>query len=171
MIRYTLMLATALAACSPTPAPPAATAEYKQAVEIAPATPKTLEALNEAHDWQHEPGEALNTAWNAGVVALLGKMSRPDIIAAVNAAGFACIYGEAHEDYPDPAAQCTRSFATRSCQMDWEIFSTADKGMVDEVDGSFRRDCVGTDDDWPDKVVSEIDKQLAPPTLPEAPKP
>lgn len=169
MIRYALMLATALAACSPAPAPTPEPAPAPPAAAV--VAPADLKALEAAHDWQHEPGEALNTAWNAGVVALLGEMSRPDIIAAVNAAGFACIYGEAHEDYPDPAAQCTRSFATRSCQMDWEIFSTADKGMVDEVDGSFKRDCVGTADDWPDKVVSEIDSQLAPPTLPEAPKP
>lgn len=169
MIRYALMLATALAACSPTPAPTPEPAPAPPAATV--VAPTDLKALEAAHDWQHEPGEALNTAWNAGVVALLGKMSRPDIIAAVNAAGFECIYGEAHEDYPDPAAQCTRSFATRSCQMDWEIFSTADKGMVDEVDGSFKRDCVGTADDWPEPIKSAIDDQLAPMTPPEAPKP
>jgi hypothetical protein len=46
--------------------------------------------------------------------------------------------------------------------MDWEIASTADKGMVDEVTGSFKRDCIGTGQDWPDKVNSAIDSQLAP---------
>lgn len=161
MIRFAIAAAAFLAGCSPTKAPEPAPAPP------AAAAPADLKALEAAHDWQHEPGEALNKAWNDGVVALLGKMSRPDIIGAITAAGFACIYGEGHEDYPDPAAQCTRSFATRSCQMDWEIFSTADKGMVDEVDGSFKRDCVGTEDDWPDKVVSDVDKQLAPATPPQ----
>ena len=125
---------------------------------------KTLEA---AHDWQHEPGEALNAGWNEGVKTLLGKLSRQDAIAAIEGAGFACIYGEAHQDYPDPMAVCSRSFATRACQMDWEISSTADKGMVQELDGAFRRDCVGMDDDWPDKVKSAIDDQLAPATPPQ----
>jgi hypothetical protein len=163
MIRFIPALLL-LAACSqaeapapgPDPAPPAAA--------VGPADLKALEA---AHDWQHEPGAALNAAWNAGVVSLLGKMSRPEIIGAINAAGFECMYGEAHQDYPDPMAVCSRSFATRACQMDWEISSTAENGMVDEVDGSFRRDCVGTADDWPEPVVSEIDAQLAPTTPPQ----
>jgi hypothetical protein len=64
---------------------------------------------------------------------------------------------------------CSRSFATRRCQMDWEISSTADKGMVTWVDGAFRRDCVGLADDWPDQVKSAIDDQLAP-AAPPAPK-
>ncbi len=170
MIRYALVFAAALSAaaftaCAPAPTP---TPEPAPAPPSA-AAPADLEALKTAHDWQNDPGAALNASWNDGVKAILGKMSRPDIIAAVNAAGFECIYGEGHEDYPDPAAQCTRSFATRACQMDWEIFSTADKGMVDEVDGSFKRDCVGTDDDWPDKINSAIDNQLAPQSPPAMP--
>jgi len=144
MIRYAAFLALAFAACSPAPAP------------------LDLKEIEQAHDWQHEPGDKLNTAFDAGVKALLSKMSRPDAIKAINDAGFECIYGEAHETYPDPMAVCSRSFATRACQMDWEISSTADKGMVDEADGSFKRDCVGTDDDWPDKVNSAIDSQVAP---------
>lgn len=166
MIRIALGMAAALAACSPAPAPMPEPAPVPPAAPVAPADLKALEA---AHDWQYGAGEKLDADWNAGVIALLGKMSRPDIIAAVYAAGFECIYGEGHEDYPDPAAQCTRSFATRDCQMDWEIFSTADKGMVDEVNGSFRRDCVLTDRDWPDKVNSAIDEGLAPMTPPVPP--
>ncbi|MFT3724696.1 MAG: hypothetical protein QM773_14075 [Hyphomonadaceae bacterium] len=163
MLRLTLLAALALAACSPAQHPAATPAP-----EPAPATatPADLKALETAHDWQHEPGDKLNADWNAGVKAILGKLSRPAAIKAITIAGFECTYGEAHEDYPDPAAQCTRSFATRACQMDWEIFSTADKGMVNEVDGSYRRDCVGTDDDWPDKVNSPIDSQLTPQTPP-----
>jgi hypothetical protein len=143
-------------ACAPAPEAPA------------PETPssKTLAELESAHDWQHGAGEKLNADWNTGVQAILGKLSRPEAIAAIEAAGFSCMYGEAHLDYPDPMAVCTRSFATRSCQMDWEIASTADKGMVTSVDGAYRRDCVGVGDDWPDPVKSAIDDQLAPPQLP-----
>jgi len=166
MIRAALALglAFALAACSPAPAP-----ETAPPAEAAAPAPGTLKELEATHEWQRTPGEKLNADWNAGVKAILAKLSRPDAIAAIEEAGFACTYGEAHADYPDPAAQCTRSFATRACQMDWEIFSTADKGMVTEVDGSYKRDCVGTDDDWPDKINSAIDEQLAPQTPPATP--
>ena len=170
MIRHVLIFTTALAACSPTPAPPAS---YVRTVELVPVqnatAPADLDALKTAHDWQYDPGDALNASWNDGVKAILGKMSRPDAIGAITAAGFECIYGEAHEDYPDPMAVCTRSFATRDCQMDWEIASTAEKAMVDEVDGTFKRDCVLTDRDWPDKVNSAIDEGLAPQTPPATP--
>lgn len=149
-------LAVLATACAPAPETPG---------PEAPSS-KTLAELESAHDWQHGAGEKLNADWNSGVQGILGKLSRPDAIAAIEAAGFSCIYGEAHQDYPDPMAVCTRSFATRSCQMDWEISSTADKGMVDSVDGAYRRDCVGVDDDWPDLVKSAIDDQLAPPQLP-----
>ena len=145
-------LAMLAAACAPGPETPAP----------GNAGAKTLAEVENAHDWQHGPGEKLNADWNAGVQGILGKLSRPAAIAAIEEAGFACIYGEAHQDYPDPMAVCARSFATRSCQMDWEISSTADKGMVDSVDGSFRRDCVGVEDDWPDEIKSAIDDQLAP---------
>ena len=109
MVRALSGILLVLAACSPAPAP---TPEPAPAPPAAVA-PVDLKALEAAHDWQYEPGDKLNADWDAGVKALLGKMSRPDIIGAVNAAGFECIYGEGHEDYPDPAAQCTRSFATR----------------------------------------------------------
>lgn len=132
--------------------------------------PQTLDDLEAAHDWQYLPGERLNADWASGVQGILGAMSRPQAIAAIEAAGFSCMYGEAHEDYPDPMAVCSRSFATRRCQMDWEISSTADKGMVNWVDGAFTRDCVGVEDDWPDAVKSAIDDQLAPAGPPVAPK-
>lgn len=166
MIRAALGFSLALAACSPAPAP---AQEPAPPAEAAAPTVKTLKELEAAYEWQRTPGEKLNADWDAGVKAILAKLSRPDAIAAIEEAGFSCIYGEAHADYPDPAAQCTRSFATRACQMDWEIFSTADKGMVTEVDGSYKRDCVGTDDDWPEKINSAIDEQLAPQTPPAAP--
>ena len=157
----TVGLAALAVACSPAPATPAPETPAPEA-----PGPKTLGELEAAHDWQHGPGEKLNADWNTGVQGILGKLSRPDAIAAIEAAGFSCIYGEAHQDYPDPMAVCSRSFATRSCQMDWEISSTADKGMVTAVDGAYRRDCVGVADDWPDEIKSAIDDQLAPPQLP-----
>ncbi len=132
--------------------------------------PRTLAGLEAAHDWQYEPGQRLNADWASGVQGILGGLTREQAIAAIKEAGFECIYGEAHEDYPDPMAVCSRSFATRRCQMDWEISSTAEKGAVNWVDGAFRRDCVGMDDDWPDVVKSAIDDQLAPATPPTAPK-
>lgn len=156
MIRFALAFGLLASACSPAPAP-----------QPEAAGPADLKALEAAHDWQNEPGDKLNADWIAGVKAALGKMSRPDAIAAIEAAAFSCQYGEAHQDYPDPMAVCARSFATRACQMDWEISSTADKGIVDEVDGSFRRDCVGTDQNWPDAVTSAIDDQLAPMAPPQ----
>jgi hypothetical protein len=161
MKSHALVAALALCACTPgaetasTPAEPAAP-------PAAPAQPADLKALETAHDWANEAGEKLNADFNAGAVAILGKLSREDAMKAIGEAGYECIYGEAHQDYPDPMAVCTRSFATRACQMDWEISSTADKRMVDEVMASFKRDCVGTDKDWPDPVKSPIDDQLSP---------
>lgn len=132
--------------------------------------PETLADLEAAHDWQYQPGQQLNADWASGVQGILGDLSRLQAIQAIEAAGFQCMYGEAHQDYPDPMAVCTREFATRRCQMDWEISSTADKGRVTWVDGAFRRDCVGLDDDWPDQVKSAIDDELAPATPPAAPR-
>lgn len=152
MIRLAALAFLGLAACSPQQAEAPAAA----------ATPASLKDLETAHDWANEPGPALNSAFETGAKAILGPMTREDAIKAINEAGFECIYGEAHETYPDPMAVCSRSFATRACQMDWEIASTADKGKVEEVTTIFKRDCVGTDADWPDKVESVIDNQLAP---------
>jgi hypothetical protein len=127
--------------------------------------PATLEAFSDAQDWQNTPGDALARDFEAAASRLFLKQPRANTIASLNVAGYECIYGEAHADYPEPAAQCTRSFATRACQMDWEVFSTADKGVVDSVSTTFTRDCVGEDRDWPTPKASPIDDQLAPPTL------
>jgi len=163
MIRAMSGFLLGLAACSPAP-PIAPEARPAPAPEV--AAPVDLRSVEAAHDWQYGDGAKLNAEWDKSVKSLLGKMSRPDAIGAIVAAGFECIYGEAHEDYPDPMAVCTRSFATRACQMDWEIASTAENAMVDEVDGMFTRDCVGVERDWPVPVRSAIDDQLAPATPP-----
>jgi hypothetical protein len=106
------------------------------------------------------------------VVGLAKGASRAAAIAQLSEAGYACLYGEAHQDYPEPAAVCARSFATRACQMDWEVVITSDPVLPDSIDssgGEFRRDCVGIDRDWPEPIKSAIDNQLAPgPALPAA---
>ena len=127
------------------------------------ARPASLAELMQAHNWNMEEGARLDAAFDRGVRSILGRLDRPGAIEAITQAGFECTYGEAHERYPDPMAVCARSFATRACQLDWEIWSTAREGRVDEAGGAFRRDCVGTDRDWPDAVRSAIDDQLAPP--------
>ena len=133
MIRAVSAFVLLLAACSPapaaeptpepTPAPPAA------------AAPADLKALEAAHDWQNEAGEKLNADWDAGVKALLGKMSRQDAIGAIKGAGFECIYGEAHEDYPSrrPSARAASPRAparwtgrsSRRQTRGWSMRSTA----------------------------------------------
>lgn len=128
------------------------------------ATP-LVDAMSEP-DWQALHGAEAAEAFERIAENRLTKLTRTEAIEDLRAAGFECIFGEAHPDYPDPAAQCTRSFATRACQMDWEIFSTAEQGRVADVDASFTRDCVGTDRDWPEPKESAIDDQLAPPRLP-----
>lgn len=127
--------------------------------------PATLEEVAAAHDWQNESGAVLAADFETAAIRLFRNKPRANSIAALNVAGYECIYGEGHEDYPEPAAQCTRSFATRACQMDWEVFLTSDPripGKVDTASGSFTRDCVGVDRDWPTAMASPIDDQLAP---------
>ncbi len=126
--------------------------------------PQTLAEATD-RDWGNAPGAALNADFSKDVRRLLKRMPRADAIAAIEAEGYACQYGEAHEDYPEPMALCTRSFATRACQMDWEMFVTSDPkkpGRVNDAGASFTRDCVGRDRDWPEAKDSAIDDGLAP---------
>lgn len=134
----------------------------------APVMP-AVQAIAELHqqsDWQHAPGETLQATLSAEVSRIGRDEDSSALIAELQAAGYECIYGIANEEYPKAAAHCTRSFATRACQFDWEVFVTVDPaapGIVDTTDTSFRRDCVGKDGDWPEPVISAIDDQLAPP--------
>jgi hypothetical protein len=129
--------------------------------------PKTLQESQSAHTWHSDNGKSLNAAFVADARRSLKGTTRAEALDLVKAAGYECQFGEAHENYPDPMAVCTRSFATRACQMDWEVSMTADKGKTKDVDASFTRDCVGTDLDYPEKKKSAIDDQLAPPSLPK----
>lgn len=135
--------------------------------QVAPVSmaAKTIADVHQESDWQWAPGETLQAGLAAEVSQTGREAGRAALIAELQAAGYECIYGEAHEDYPEPAAQCTRSFATRACQFDWEVFVTSDPAVPDSVETaetSFRRDCVGTGGDWPEPVESAIDDQLAP---------
>lgn len=148
--------------------PAAALAIVLAACAVTPA-PATLAEVSTAHDWANASGKELNASFSKDVQRILGRGGRSDAIGALHDAGYECIYGEGHEDYPEPAAQCTRGFATRACQMDWEVFLTSDPARpnsIDSLDASFTRDCVGTDRDFPEPKVSAIDDQLAPPNLP-----
>ncbi|MFN7178263.1 hypothetical protein [Hyphomonas sp.] len=163
MRRVLMILMTAgLVACAPEAVE--VPAEVVEVAEV--AAPATLDEFHASMDWQAGPGETLEADCANAVHTLLRPGGRAAALSALQAAGYECIYGEAHEDYPEPAAQCTRSFATRACQFDWEVFVTSDPARPDSVettDSSFRRDCVGTADDWPDAMESAIDDQLAPP--------
>jgi len=158
MNRTAFALTLALAACSP--AQPTAP-EAPPAQPIA-ASPGTLSELASYRDWTSGDPVKHAVAFDADVRRILAPMSRGQTIEAFGDAGYECEYGEAHEQYPDPMQVCTRGFATRECQMDWEISTTADKGMTTEVLTDFKRDCVGTEKDWPHAVESAIDDQLAP---------
>lgn len=166
MTRFALFAAVLIAAaCSPAPAPepeaPPATPEA--------AAPVTLADLQNYRDWTNGDASAHAAAFSADAKRVISPMSRAQTIDAFAAAGYECMYGEAHADYPDPAQVCKREFATRACQMTWEIMTTADKGMTTDVTTEFVRDCVGTDMDWPHAIESPIDDQLAPPNLPATP--
>ncbi len=129
------------------------------------AGPKTLTDMHQQHTWQHEPGAELQAVMAKDVGRIARGEGRAAVLAQLGEAGYACTYGEAHADYPEPMAVCTRSFATRACQFDWEVSLSSDPTKLDSVDNtgaSFRRDCVGTADDWPEPVTSAIDDQLAP---------
>jgi len=134
------------------------------ACAVAPA-PATLGEAASARDWQYGQAADHDRAFSKDVNRILGRMTRSEAIGALQDAGYECIYGEAHEDYPEPAAQCTRGYATRACQMDWEVFLTSvpeRPGRIDSLEASFARDCVGTDRDYPEPKISAIDGQLAP---------
>lgn len=154
----TSTLALALAACSPVRP---TTSEEPQAA-AAVAAPETLSGLATYRSWTSGDAVKHAVAFDADAQRILAPMSRAQAIEAFGAAGYECQYGEAHEPYPDPMQVCAREFATRECQMSWEIITTADQGMTAEVRTDFKRDCVGTDRDWPHAVESAIDDQLAP---------
>ena len=132
--------------------------------------PQTMTEMHQWYDWQHERGEKLYAALANDFSRIAHKAGRAATIAQLGEAGYECQYGEAHEDYPEPMAVCTRSFATRACQMDWEVSLTSDPKKPDSVattDVGYRRDCVSTGADFPEPIESAIDDQLAPLTPPQ----
>ena len=127
--------------------------------------PQTILEMHQTNDWAHERGEKLYAALANDVSRIARKNGRAATLAQLGEAGYECQFGEGHEDYPEPAAVCTRSFATRACQFDWDVTVTSDPKRPDSIyttDVDFRRDCVSTGLDWPEPVVSAIDDGLAP---------
>lgn len=133
-------------------------------------TAMTISEMHQMHDWQNESGAQLSAALASDVSKIARRAGRAGTLSQLQAEGYECLYGEAHEDYPEPAAVCSRSFATRACQMDWEVTLTSNPERADSVDSTetaFRRDCVSVGADWPQPVVSGIDTHLAPVTPPK----
>jgi hypothetical protein len=165
-----LCLSVTLGACSPAPAPQPTTATSPAPLPLLTPAPTKLGDLMKSRTWRSEDGKLLSDWFDAEARRLMSPMTRPATTDQFATAGWSCTYGEGSEDYPDPAQVCTLSFATPECQLDWELMTTADKGKTTEVDGEFRRDCIGLDRDWPEKKTGEMDRNLATPTLP-APTP
>lgn len=127
--------------------------------------PQTILEMHQTNDWAYDRGERLYAALANDVSRIARKNGRAATLEQLAEAGYTCEYGEAHEDYPEPAAVCTRSFATRACQFDWEVTVTSAPKRADSIyttDVDFRRDCVNTGLDWPEPVRSAIDDGLAP---------
>lgn len=161
MKRLLALAVFALAACSPAP-PPAPAASSPPS----PAGPKTLGDLAMAYEWRTADAAKLSATLKADATRILKPLKRSETITAFAEAGYQCMYGEASDGYPDPMQVCKRSFGTPECQLDWEISTTAAKGMTDEVDASFTRDCIGTDRDYPEPKTGDMDKNLATPSFP-----
>jgi hypothetical protein len=120
--------------------------------------PSTVDAVAGVYDWQNEPGAKLNAAYQRDMTRLLQGMAPADAAAALRAAQYVCEVGD--------ATACKRSFATRACQMDWDLAFPTNGLTIPAVAASFRRDCVGVTGDWPTPRDSAIDDQLAPPPKP-----
>ena len=74
--------------------------------------PQTVREMHQIHDWQHDRGARLYAALANDVSRIARKAGRAGTLAQLQAEGYGCFYGEAHEDYPEPAAVCSRSFAS-----------------------------------------------------------
>ena len=72
-------------------------------------------------------------AMETGFSRIAHREGRAATLAQLAWAGDECTYGEAHEDYPEPMAVCTRSFASRACQFDWDVSLTSDPKTPDIV--------------------------------------
>ena len=77
--------------------------------------PQTMTEMHQWYDWQHERGEKLYAALANDFSRIARKEGRAATIAQLAEAGYECQYGEAHEDYPEPMAVCTSSFAGPIC--------------------------------------------------------
>lgn len=123
--------------------------------------PASLAEIEGASDWNLDDGDALAYRFQRDMRRLLVGRGIGDALSELRSEGYACSTEEAHQDHPDPVSVCTKSFATRACQIDWEVSLAAKGAVTSSVDTGFARDCVGLDRDWPDARNSAIDNQAA----------
>jgi hypothetical protein len=113
-------------------------------------------------NWNLDDADALSNRFKRDMRRLLVGRELDGALQELRSAGFECATGEGHEDHPDPMSVCTKSFATRACQLDWSVDLAPRNAVIDSVDTVFTRDCVGVDRDFPEEKRSAIDDQLAP---------
>ena len=130
------------------------------------SVPMSAGDIDAAYDWNLDDGRALASAFSRDMRRLLAGDDIGSALQSLRDAGYDCATGEAHEARPDPISVCEKSFATRACQLDWEVTLEPEDGRVREVGAGFARDCVGKDRDWPEAKASAIDDQLAPASEP-----
>lgn len=128
----------------------------------ATAGPASLADIDGASNWNLDDGDALAFRFQRDMRRLLGGRAVGDAIGDLSVAGYECATGEAGDGHPDPTSVCTKSFATRACQLDWRVDLAPRNSLVDGVETGFTRDCVGKDRDWPEAKAPAIDDQLAP---------
>ncbi|MEQ1929915.1 MAG: hypothetical protein ABL957_05200 [Parvularculaceae bacterium] len=124
--------------------------------------PATFADLDRAYDWNLDDGDALASSFERDLRRLLLGRNIGDALQQLRGAGYDCETGEAHERHPDPLSVCTKSFATRACQLDWRAELQPEQDAVRSVDAGFSRDCVGVNRDFPGEQRSAIDDQLTP---------
>jgi hypothetical protein len=121
--------------------------------------PQSVEDLNRGLNWSMDPGAKLAASLQRDMSRMLKGRNTGDALSLLAAGGYECATGEG-----GMTSVCTRSFATRACQLDWTTTLSATEGTVRKVDAAFVRDCVtGGAGDWPVEKKSAIDDQLAPP--------
>ncbi len=123
--------------------------------------PASLAELGRASDWSLDDGDALAYRFQRDMRRLLVGRSVSDALSDLRSDGYDCNTGEAHEDHRGPLSVCRKSFATRACELDWEVSLAAEDAAIFSVDTGFARDCIGKDRDWPEAKLSAIDNGRA----------
>jgi hypothetical protein len=166
-IRRLLSLAFLAAGCAPAADPPQDPVEGAAPGAVtSPDSAAALAELAATEDWANADPVKATIAFETGVRRALAPLSAPAASEALASAGYTCRDATPQEREQSLAQVCTREFATRACQMTWEVKAPADLSAADVIIADFQRDCVGTERDWPHAVASAIDDQLAPASPP-----